>query len=391
VIQPKVSLKIGTQIGFVPLVTTLLLINWSLVWGAEPLMDGGVMEFSRGGAIISVKEGKFSVAARAEEQALKIAQDQYGPLHPSLIPLYSDLATLHRYLADYEKAEEEYKWALALCEKNLDPDDPQIADSLEHLAALYNDLGLSLEAELAAKRALAIRETGTTQNPQVLAQTQGLLGKIELSIGHNSQAQNLFQKALENIQKDPSADTRITLDFFQSMAKTYSTTQNYVQAQTYLEKATELAEKKFNADAIEVADAIEQLADFFHHQGQDEKAQPLYISAFNIDRHYIGTVYSYGSLPYLKRLAKASLSVGDAKSSETLWQKSLQTEKQVFGHLHPQVALDLAQLAKVEWVLGEKSEARKSLQESIDMLKSYFPDSHPLVVQVQNELENFEK
>jgi tetratricopeptide (TPR) repeat protein len=384
-IHAKFPLRIKARTGFLPAVTMLLIM--SSAWGDEPMMDSGIFGTSRGGAILSVKEGKFSVAILAEEKALKIAQNEYGPLHPSLVPLYNDLATLHRYLADYGKSEKEYKWGLALLEKDQGSDDLQIADSLENLAALYNDLGRSVEAELAAKRALNLRETGASKDPQVLAQTQGLLGRIELSLHNHSQAQNLFRKALENLAKDPHADSALSLVFLGSLAQSYQSEQDYNKAQTFLEKALELAQKKFQANAIEVADAMELLADFFHRQGEEEKAKPLYASALKIDQHYVGTVYSYASLPYLKRLAKASLSAGDAKSSETLWQKSLQTEKEVFGPRHPQVALDLIYMAEVESVLKEKAKAQADLKESLKILKTHFSDDHPMVVLVHKRLE----
>jgi hypothetical protein len=133
-----------------------------------------------------------------------------------------------------------------------------------------------------------------------------------------------------------------------------------------------------------------KLAGFFHAQNQVGKARPLYESALQIDRRYVGGVYTYASLPFLKRLAKAEGDAGDAKASEDLWEKSIQTEKGVFGPRHPQVALDLAQLAGVAWESGGKSRARKYLRESVDILKSHFPEGHPLVFQAQTQLEKFE-
>jgi tetratricopeptide (TPR) repeat protein len=383
--------RVVVRAGFLPLAATLLLALRGSAWSLEPMIDESVMDSSRVKALNLIKESKFSDSIQAEEQALKIAEEKNGPLHPSLAPLYNNLGTLYRCLGDYGKAEQNYKWALALLEKNFGPRHPRVIGTLENLAALYNDLGRFEEAGFEAEKALSIREANAFQDPQNLAHTQGLLGQIETSLQNYSQAQTLFQKALKNLKNDSNADSGVSITFLNSLAQAYQSEQDDSQAQTCLEKSLDIARKNFPDDAIEVADAMERLADFFHSRGLDEKAKPLYASALKIDQRYVGTVYSYESLPYLKRLAKAFFTVGDAKSSEALWQKSLQTEEKIFGPRHPQTALDLSQLAQVEWALKEKSKARKDLKESIDILKSDFSDNHPLVVQVQTQLEKLEK
>ena len=64
---------------------------------AEPLMDADILLMSRASASLLVQSGNFEKGAAAEEKALKITQDQYGPLHPSLAPILNDLATFQRY------------------------------------------------------------------------------------------------------------------------------------------------------------------------------------------------------------------------------------------------------------------------------------------------------
>jgi tetratricopeptide (TPR) repeat protein len=244
---------------------------------------------------------------------------------------------------------------------------------------------------VAAKRALTLRESDPFLDPSILAQTQSLLGQIELNLHKSSQAQKLFQKALTTAEKSSPVNPDFSIVLLNLLAQTYQLENNTSQVQSCLEKSLYIAQKNFHADDIRVSDAMTRLADFFHGQGLDQKAQPLYASAFKIDQRYVGSVYTYQSLPYLKRMAKAYFTAGDIQSSEALWEKVLPTEKEAYDPRHPQVALDLFQLAQVEWALGEKPKAQKNLQESIVILKSYFPDDHPLIVQAQTELSKFEK
>jgi hypothetical protein len=88
----------------------------------------------------------------------------------------------------------------------------------------------------------------------------------------------------------------------------------------------------------------------------------------------------------LKRLAKVEWSAGSAKTSEDLWKKSLQIEKEVFGPRHPLVGLGLLHLAEVETVLKKKSLAQEDLRESINILKIYLSDNAPLVFLARERL-----
>lgn len=374
-----------------PIITALLFFMAMPVWSAGPMIDGYTLDISQSGAVNSIRDGKFSDAILGEEKALKIDEELKGPLHPSLVSLYDNLGTLYCYVADYVKAEKDYKWALALTEQSFGANDPNIAGPLEYLAGLYNDMSRLAEAELAAKRALTLRESDPSLDPLILAQTQCLLGQIELNFHKYSQAQELLQKALTAAEKSSPVNPDFSIALLNLLARTCQLENNATQAQSCLEKSLNISQKNFHADDIRVSDAMTRLADFFHGRGSDQKAQSLYASAFKIDQRYVGSVYTYQSLPYLKRMAKAYFTTGDIQSSETLWLKTLQTEKEVYNPNHPQVALDLIQLAQVESASGKKQEAAKNLKQSIEILKGYFSDDHPLIVQAQTQLGKLEK
>src|SRR5438034_106546 len=121
-------------------------------------MDTDILLVSRETANGAVQNGEFSQAALLEEKALKITQDQYGLIHPSLVPILNDLGTLQRIQAKYKEAEQNFKWALAIQEKEWGPDHPEVAQSLRHLAALDVDLGRYPEAQMLYQRGLKIQE-----------------------------------------------------------------------------------------------------------------------------------------------------------------------------------------------------------------------------------------
>jgi len=355
-------------------------------WGSEPLMDSDIFKGSRLESYHFTKDGFFTDAVKAEEKALRIALAQWGPLHSSLIPIYRDLGILYHTLAEYPKAERTYKWGLALAEKNLGSDDPRAADFLDSLASLYMDLDRKTEALFLEERSLEIREAHQDNTPAYI-QTLGSLGIIESSLDHNVQAQSYLKRALVLLEKMNNADVGPPLHLINALADSYRSEKNTAQEQATLEKALGLARKAFPADSAEVADALSRLGDFFRDQKQEDKAKPLYDSAVLIDRHFVGTDYSYASLPFLKRLANADFATGQFKEAEFLWKKSIQVEKEVFGARHPKVALDLIHLADAQSALNQKSKSQESLKESLNLLKDNFPEDSPWIRLIQKRLK----
>jgi len=101
-----------------------------------------------------VQSGSLNDALAASKDALKTAENRYGPTHPTVVPLLVDLATLYRIMGRYEEAESSLKWGLAIREKTLDKNDLLIAETLEHLASLYNDWGNGKKPNSWGKRPL---------------------------------------------------------------------------------------------------------------------------------------------------------------------------------------------------------------------------------------------
>jgi tetratricopeptide (TPR) repeat protein len=136
---------------------------------------------------------------------------------------------------------------------------------------------------------------------------------------------------------------------------------------------------------------MEDLADFYRAQGQNEKAQSLDESALKIARQELGTVYDFSALPAMKRVARISWAAGDNKMAADLWRKILQVETSTFSPRHPQVAVSLIQLAKIEVELDRKGKAQSDLKQSISILERYFQADHPLVLQAGELLKELLK
>ncbi|HJT25053.1 MAG TPA: tetratricopeptide repeat protein, partial [bacterium] len=330
-------------------------------------------------------------ALKGEELALKVAQDQYGPTSLSLVPILNDKGILEWDLAQYRQAEQDFKWGLALLEKNLGAGDPKLADSLDLLAGLYADLNRLEEARLLEKRSLTLRQEDMAGDAQAIAHSQELLGRIELGLKDSTQALVLFQSAQKSLEKSSNADPILSINLWRDLGRAHILQQDNPQASSCWEKALETAQKNFTPESAQVADAMLDLADFDRNHGAGDKSGPLYESALKIARQFVGTNYDYSALPHLRRLARIYEGMGDNKSAIAIWKKILRTEKAVLGAQHPRVALDLENLAETERSLGQKGKAQADLKESLSILEHFFPADHPLVLQAKGLLSQSSK
>ena len=101
------------------------------------------------------EKGQYAQATALATEALRVAEKEVGPDHPSVAISLNNLALLHQYLGKYAEAEPLYKRSLAILEKALGPDHIDVAANLNNLANLYHTQGKYAEAEPLYKRSLA--------------------------------------------------------------------------------------------------------------------------------------------------------------------------------------------------------------------------------------------
>ncbi|MCH7923260.1 MAG: tetratricopeptide repeat protein [Nitrospinae bacterium] len=104
------------------------------------------------------QKGKYREAMPVAKEALKLAEQTFGPDNPYVATSLTNLAELYRIQGQYAQAEPLHKRALAIREKALGPDHPLVATSLNNLADLYRAQGQAAQAEPLYKRSPANKE-----------------------------------------------------------------------------------------------------------------------------------------------------------------------------------------------------------------------------------------
>ncbi len=114
------------------------------------------------------KQKRYPDALSVAEEALKVAEDTFGPDHPKVAISLNNIAELYVIKGTYAEIEPLYKRALEINEKALGEDHPDVAISLNNLAELYYNQGRYKEAEPLYRQALKIlKQTLGSDHPEV--------------------------------------------------------------------------------------------------------------------------------------------------------------------------------------------------------------------------------
>ncbi|MHC4278012.1 MAG: tetratricopeptide repeat protein [Planctomycetota bacterium] len=101
-----------------------------------------------------INQGRYAEGAKVAQEALKVAEDTFGPDHPVVGFSLVFLGQAYIGQGKYAEAEPLLKRALSIYEKALHP---QVATTLEKMAYLYKKTGRWDEARRLEERAQAIR------------------------------------------------------------------------------------------------------------------------------------------------------------------------------------------------------------------------------------------
>jgi len=100
------------------------------------------------------KQGQYSEATNVAKEALKVAENTFGPDHPRTATSLNNLGEVYRAQGRYAEAEPLYKRALEIGEKAFGPNHSQVATFLNNLGEVYRAKGKYAEDEPLYKRAL---------------------------------------------------------------------------------------------------------------------------------------------------------------------------------------------------------------------------------------------
>ena len=285
-------------------------------------------------AIIYRRLGRYTDAAKRQNQALVSDIKNFGELHPNVAICQSNLATVYKDLGNYEQAAKLLQAALESDIKNFGELHPNVAIRQSNLATVYQDLG---NYEQAAKLLQAALESDIKNfgelHPNVAIRQSNLAG-VYRDLGNYEQAAKLLQAALVSGIKSfgdlhPNVATRQS-----NLALVYRDLGNYEQAAILLQAALESDIKNFGELHPNVAIRQSNLALIYRDLGNYEQAAMLLQAALVSDIKNFRELHPNVAIRQ-SNLAGVYQDLNQIPAAKELWEKSLETFLTVFGPDHP--------------------------------------------------------
>jgi tetratricopeptide (TPR) repeat protein len=159
------------------------------------------------------QQGEYAVAQALYTEAIEIQEKTLGADNPGVAISLNNLAVFYQDQSMYSQAEQTYRQALGILEK--DPRrEASTALTLNNLAALYHDEDMDAKAEPLYTRALGIWETLGKKDSANEAVTAAGLAGIYHSRNQDTDAKPLYTRALRlwnELGKSESAEAAAAL------------------------------------------------------------------------------------------------------------------------------------------------------------------------------------
>lgn len=177
---------------------------------------------------------------------------------------------------DLAAAEKGFDAVLKSLEKNPKADQGQLARVLNNLAVVYNETNRNPKAEEYYKRALAIREKQFGPNSMEVADTLNNLANLYKDQKNYAKAERLYTRsmAIASKLKGPNDSYMAMCNF--NMGSFYRNQNKYEQAASSYKKALAIGDKTMGQENSHVIDIVVNLAEMYDKLGKKAEAKPLY-------------------------------------------------------------------------------------------------------------------
>jgi tetratricopeptide (TPR) repeat protein len=248
-------------------------------------------------AQLYIEQKKYILAESLCQQALTIAEQQFGSEDPRLCHRLNDLADCYCKQGKYTLAEPLYQRALAIDEGvALQPEQwfghrpnerilrilsLDVANALNRLAHLYSKQGKYAEAELLYQRALPIYEQQSESErwlvypPNHLPSPLNALANLSLEQGKYAEAERLYQRALSICERLQTFKHLATVEVMHGLARLGEAQGNNEEARIWYARALAIREQTLGVHHSKTMETRKRLIALLHATGVHEEAAQL--------------------------------------------------------------------------------------------------------------------
>jgi tetratricopeptide (TPR) repeat protein/transcriptional regulator with XRE-family HTH domain len=299
-------------------------------------------------ADLYTNQGRYEQAEALYRRTLQIRERMLPAAHPDLAASLHGLAVLSQEQGRYRQARALFQRALQLWEQAPGLVHPRVAATLYRLAQISTEQGCFEQAEVLHRQALQIREQALgARHPDVAFSLSGLAG-LSVHRGHLEQAETLGKLALQIWERLPGSCHPEASSLLETLGTVYARQGKYERAEVLYRQALQLWELAGGPEhpAPAAARVLNGLAKLALARAQCGQAESLYRRALEVCE-YQRDLYRPERAEALYDLALFYHWQGAFGEARTFAERALQVRLQVLGNGHPQTMAARVLLARL--------------------------------------------
>lgn len=339
----KVKAKLSLEKGEFEYVETLFEKTNALIDESNTLIGEDQISMEEIG-LMYVYTGKFQKASKYLLKALHDRERTLGKQHKSLTEILNYLGELNIALGNYDDADTYLSRSAKIARNVYGENSLVYARHLVYVKNLHEVLGNRKDASKSIQKAIEIYSSALGENniKVGILMHEYAVNEMEVYFGTKQEQKvkkkllNLIERSFAIIDEKLGAETPAKANAYENAAKFNLINQELTKAITWLEKAREIWENKLGRQNLHLARIQNLYGDIYHLLNKPSQALNSYEIAKTIHRKLLGTN-------------------------------------------HPQFISSLGRCAKMHYVLNQKVEAVKSIEECINKSLIYINDVFPLL------------
>jgi serine/threonine protein kinase/tetratricopeptide (TPR) repeat protein len=283
-------------------------------------------------------------------------------------------------------------------------------------AVLVIGLVTFFTVRLAKARDVALAEAARTQRIQRFTMNLFQGGDEAVGPADDLRVITLVDRGVQEAHA-LTGDLRSQAEIYQTLGTVYQSLGKLEEANKLLNISLDQSKALFGADSPEYADALVALAALRDAQAKFDEAERLVRQGLDVSKHHLApnhpaigkatallgkVLEDRGTYPAaitvleeaarlqstsdasradlsasLTELANSHFYAGDYDTSESLNQRILAMDRELYGERHPHVADDLINLGAIQYERGRFSEAERFYRQGLEITQSFYGKDHP--------------
>jgi serine/threonine protein kinase/tetratricopeptide (TPR) repeat protein len=221
-------------------------------------------------------------------------------------------------------------------------------------------------------------------DPKVQAELYQTLGTIYDQLGKFDQADSLLRSALDRRKALFGPDSTEVAESLVALGQLRSDQAQYEEAEKFVRQGLEMDKRHLPPTQPRVGKATYTLGEVLENEGKYEQAIPVLNQAVAIQSAPGGSKNDLAES--LTELANTQFYAGHLDISNSLNQRVLAMDRELYGDRHPNVAEDLINLGAIQSEWGHFPETERDYRQALDIIEGFYGKVHPETASVMTLL-----